>query len=247
MENATGSCTARSHSSFSNASRRSRFNRDTGTLRPSSRSQETSCAKNGVPPVLRSCSTHRSSVTGLFRAASGGGDWANASRPSPSRTDRHTGSPACTVSRNETGTRWHSWRYRFRSSENTASVAPVTSSLVRVPNISRPNRPSRYPVVNPERENTAPRLRIRSGGRGWPSAASRQACVAAATYSGRFMRPSIFALTTPACASSPMRSIMDRSFRLRSCPVPPGAENGRRHGWAHNPRLPLRAPSMELK
>ena len=95
-------------------------------------------------------------------------------------------------------------------------VALVTSSLVRMPNISRPNVPSGYPVVNPERENTASRFSVKFCGIACWSKAKRQAAVAAATYSGRFIRPSILKEVTPASASSPIRSIIDKSFKLRS-------------------------------
>ena len=127
-------------------------------------------------------------------------------------------------------------------------MAAATSSRERTPNMARPGEPpSANPAVNPERENTDSRFSRSRGGGASPSACLRQAVTAAATYSGRFMRPSILALHTPAAARSPSREMRERSFRLRSWPVPPGPEKGRRQVWAHMPRFPLREPSMALK
>ena len=112
--------------------------------------------------------------------------------------------------------------------------------------MARPRSPVRYPWVNPERENTASSWSSRAWGTSSPSAARRQAETAAATYSGRFIRPSILAEHTPACFNCPISRTKDKSFRERSWPVPPGAAKGRRQGWAHRPRLPLRPPSKAL-
>ena len=87
-----------------------------------------------------------------------------------------------------TGTRQASPRQARASSPRTPATA-VTSSLRRQPNISTPRRPVKYPSVKPLREKTARRV---SMSKGLPSRAARQAAVAAATYSGRFIRPSIF-------------------------------------------------------
>ena len=102
-------------------------------------------------------------------------------------------------------------------------------------------------MVKPERENTASRSWASWAGMAPWSTAWRQAETAAATYSGRFIRPSIFREQTPAAPSCRASSNRDRSFRDRSWPVPPGAAKGRRQGWAHMPRLPLRPPSMALR
>ena len=67
-----------------------------------------------------------------------------------------------------------------------------------------------------------------------------------ATYSGRFMRPSIFRQATPIRLSSWMCPAMDMSFRDRGLPSAlPFQPYLRRQGWAHNPRLPDRPPIME--
>ena len=61
------------------------------------------------------------------------------------------------------------------------------------------------------------------------------------------MRPSILNEQTPRLTSSGKFSIKDKSFKLKSCPVPPSAANGRRQGCAQSPRLPLREPNIALK
>ena len=65
--------------------------------------------------------------------------------------------PPCSSRVRSTGTRGSSRRYSPRSFENTCSVAAVTSSFRRVPNMPRPRAPVRYPWVKPDRENTASR------------------------------------------------------------------------------------------
>ena len=109
----------------------------------------------------------------------------------------------------------------------------------------RPRRFSKYPSEKPERENSACKS-ARCFSVYAPFCAALHAVTAAATYSGRFILPSILKLFTPSCCNSVICSISDRSLRLRSCPVPPAALKGRRHGWAQSPRLPLRAPSTAL-
>ena len=73
--------------------------------------------------------------------------------------------------------------------------------------------PVRYPSVKPLRENTACRVAI-SGS--LPSRAVRTAVTAAATYSGRFMRPSIFTEQTPAASRSRTRVMKLISFNDRA-------------------------------
>ena len=146
-----------------------------------------------------------------------------------------------------TPTRARSARYSVCSCANTAAVAASASSCWRKPNIDRSRRPSKYPCVKPDREKTACSSDSSPSGSGMPSASHRSAVTAAATYSGRFIRPSILAEQTPAAANSSIRCSRLRSFRLRSCSVPPGAAHGRRHVCAHRPRLPLRPPSMAEK
>ena len=71
----------------------------------------------------------------------------------------------------------------------------------------------------------------------------KQAVVAAATYSGRFMRPSILNEPTPTAAISCIWEISDISFKESAYSLPPPFQF-RRQGWAQSPRLPLRPPSI---
>ena len=84
--------------------------------------------------------------------------------------------------------------------------------------------PRRYPSVKPLREKTA---RSRSSSHGSPAMACRQAVTAAATYSGRFMRPSILNTPTPADSISFSREISDMSFRESAYSPPPQRQSSR--------------------
>ena len=73
----------------------------------------------------------------------------------------------------------------------------------------------KYPSVNPDLEKTALRSAL-SAGSFLPSRAFLQAVTAAATYSGRFIRPSILNDFIPSSESIGMLSISERSLRERS-------------------------------
>lgn len=72
--------------------------------------------------------------------------------------------------------------------------------------------------------------------------------VTTATYSGRFIRPSILTQATPIFLSSRRWPARDMSFRDRGLPSALFPQPYfSRQGWAHSPRLPLRPPMMEEK
>ena len=72
--------------------------------------------------------------------------------------------------------------------------------------------------------------------------------VTTATYSGRFIRPSILAQATPISSSSRRWPARDRSFRDRGYSLArPSQPYFSRQGWAHSPRFPLRPPTTEEK
>ena len=79
-----------------------------------------------------------------------------------------------------------------------------------------------------------------------PELKEEEAVTAAATYSGRFSRPSILKLATPSASSSRSRSVSVRSFRERAYSRP-WLVKSKRQGWAQRPRLPLLSPSRLLK
>ena len=116
-----------------------------------------------------------------------------------------------------------------------------------MPNISGPFRSRKYPWVKPWREKAASSWAISSAvGSRFSRRARAYTPVTMATYSGRFIRPSIFKQATPICSSSPRWLARDISFRDR------GYSSARlpqpyfiRQGWAHRPRLPLRPPMRE--
>ena len=91
-------------------------------------------------------------------------------------------------------------------------------------------------MVKPERENTASRSWASWAGMAPWSTAWRQAETAAATYSGRFIRPSIFREQIPASPSCRASSNRDRSFRDRSVARAPRGGKGQAAGLgAHAP------------
>ncbi len=240
MENATGSCTARSHSSFSNASPGANwFSSETGTLRPSQDRRKPPPPKKRRPACFCSWSVHRSCGDRLPRRLGTGPCGKRLAHRRPGRT-RHTGPPRARSVKGNRHPRWHSWRYRFRS-ENTASVAPVTSWSA----CQTSPGPPRYPAVNPNGENTGAAHQI------WRKSMSIRRRKDGMSHGRRhifrtFLRPSILrSLTNARLPSSPMRSIMERSFRLRSCPVPPGGKRQTAATGHAQSRLQLRAPSME--
>ena len=125
--------------------------------------------------------------------------------------------------------------------ESTFDVAAVTSSFVRTPCIFLKSS-SKYPLVNPLLENTF-LSEIRSGV--LPSRAVRQAFTAPATYSGRFILPSILNDVTPSFCSSGNLSISDKSFSDSALCLSPLVKS-RRHGCAQRPLLPLLPPRTLL-
>ena len=181
---------------------------------PSSILQERASSSYLVPPSFESCFLTSSSVRLLFRAASG---TTPVISPEifPEENFSTVGISDFSSNSKDIPPLFRSSLYIAASCGRTLS-ADITSSLRLWPNISLPVFPVRYPSVKPLRENTASRRRISSQISPLLSTASRRAVTAAATYSGRFIRPSILNDAQPAFISSSVWLTRDISFSDRA-------------------------------